>query len=133
VKITFQAQGKQPVTLADPQRGTGGWTGPYNLRLESERTTAARKYIGARRSFEKSLGNTSGTLSFEAYRTCASIEEAVALAMEYEDTLPHGNGTLTFGKRASDKAAIKNVVTSQTGITVRATLTIALGNIITKI
>jgi len=133
MKIAFQVPGQQPVTLAEPKGGESGWVGPSNVRREGDRTTETKKLLGARRAYEKALGNSSGTLTFEAYKTCATVEEAEDLAAEYEDTLPYRNGVLTLGNRASDKAAIKNVVATQTGVTVHATLTISFGNTFRKI
>ena len=120
------------VTLAESTRAPGSWVGPSNVRMESERTTAGRKYIGARRSFEKALGNASGAVTFDALKECRDTDEAAALAFSYEDTLPEGNGTLSYGGGSSANAAITRVVTEQIGVTVRATVTIAFGDKVTS-
>jgi len=122
----------QDAILCEPTRSAAnGWVGPSSVRLESVRTTAECKYIGAPRAFEKELGNVTGILSFNASNTCATVAEAVDLAIGYEESLPKGNGTLSIDDNTSNNATIKSVITTQVGVTVHATITLALGNTLT--
>ena len=120
--ITFQSK-----VLAEPARAPGKWIGPRNVRVRVERKVVRREYIGAPRARQKDLGNSSGTLEFEATMVCATPEEAAALALDYEDTLPRGEGELSFGGKAYANAAIKAVECTQDGVSVHAALSIEFG------
>ena len=117
----------QNAILAEPGRVPGKWIGPYNVRVTVERRVVRREYIGAPRARQKDLGNSSGTLEFEATRVCASPEEAAAIALDYEDTLPRGEGELSFGGKAYANAVIKSVTCTQVGVSVHAAIAIEFG------
>ena len=126
IPITFQADGTDTTTytLAQGERGTGKWVGPDNLRRDGQRVIQTVQPVGAPRVTHHERKNRSGVISFGAKCTCASVDEAIALAAGYDDQLPTGRGTLKIGNNAIPGAIIQTVNTSNTGVTVYAQLTI---------